>query len=866
MKNNLLTSLNEKTVDVIVTFKNDIKEFTRQNQMKMIKEYSPYTQSINDYITKYNELYIYNSLKLKEARVTRSALIRDIDLDMFVTHKGKTNRELILSDDAPYAYDSENGLIELHHIGQSFNSPFAELTIEEHLMKGNNLILHSNVGDGWRSKANLEKEFNKERIIYWRKRLNGEFEILNNISSKDLPTLSNESDRKISSSIRETIEELFSECTVDDLNYLSDAAKTSALVKQVGVKSVNGFINAEISNSTASARMKCVYCNSNNYSSNGSYKTKKARVKRYVCNDCGKPFTPIYKSIISNSNLSLIDWLKFINCMYNGYSVQNIAKACGISEQAVHKNKYKLFYALKILDERVKLRDKIIIDETYVPLSFKGNHTAQIDFIMPRKAHARGGENHKPGVSKNQVCIVCALDSYGNSVAHIGGCGGPNHEKIKNAVYSSFDAENVTCLYADMEKALTRFAQENDLNIKQTIPIIPGKRRYKKTMPTAEDYKVNRYLQIMNSYHSRLLNLLSKFSGTSSKLLAGYLYLFTWKERNKNREIDEVYRELLEVMLETNQSLPPEDIANGSFLVDPIEIEKTPKKPKIQNLERAHDIYYKYSQGQRMNSIAKEYGMTKQNVSRIINKYRQMGLAYKTFSQQKQETLEECYDLYTAWINNLISKGLLRTDAMDRNIDIYNELCSWQGSKNDFYVKTAKKYKLKLLTVKNIISQMKRIVKLQESFYIDETYTYDNMFEAYRKIYGRYQELSSEGNKTSAEIYRILESETDFKSSNIRRIIQIMNSNDDSISWANKRLPKSETLNRDRALFIDYLRWEGTVSEFYTWAENKYNLCKSTIGDIITFCLNADPKRNTQVDINHRKYPGKVSMKRRKRY
>ena len=37
----------------------------------------------------------------------------------------------------------------------------------------------------------------------------------------------------------------------------------------------------------------------------------------------------------------------------------------------------------------------VVLDETYLPVSYKGNHSKQMDFVMPRAANERGGENHK---------------------------------------------------------------------------------------------------------------------------------------------------------------------------------------------------------------------------------------------------------------------------------------------------------------------------------------------------------------------------------------------------------------------------------------------------------------------------------------
>lgn len=97
-------------------------------QQALIERDSPYSAEINGAIANYEEFRIYYDLHLREAMVTRRALIKELDLDLWVSCEGCTNRELMLKGLAPYAYDAEDGKLELHHIGQDPNGPFAELT------------------------------------------------------------------------------------------------------------------------------------------------------------------------------------------------------------------------------------------------------------------------------------------------------------------------------------------------------------------------------------------------------------------------------------------------------------------------------------------------------------------------------------------------------------------------------------------------------------------------------------------------------------------------------------------------------------------------------------------------------------------
>ena len=60
--------------------------------------------------------------------------------------------------------------MELHHIGQKDDSPFAELTMPEHRGKGNDTILHDKTKESEIDRSS----FNSEKYRYWKSRLNQE--------------------------------------------------------------------------------------------------------------------------------------------------------------------------------------------------------------------------------------------------------------------------------------------------------------------------------------------------------------------------------------------------------------------------------------------------------------------------------------------------------------------------------------------------------------------------------------------------------------------------------------------------------------------------------------------------------------------
>ena len=57
------------------------------------------------------------------------------------------------------------------------------------------------------------------------------------------------------------------------------------------------------------------------------------------------------------------------------------------------------------------------------------------------------------------------------------------------------------------------------------------------------------------------------------------------------------------------------------------------------------------------------------------------------------------------------------------------------------------------------------------------------------------------------------------------------------------RLLKAEVINRDKAIFVDFLNWEGNKRQFCFWAAKKYNIQYSYVYEILQKHFIADPTR-----------------------
>ena len=139
-----------------------------------IKEKSEYSDEINDHISSVEELEVYQNANLREENIDgRKCLVKDdIDMDYVDPKSGKTNRELMEMGRAPY--DAKTGeKIELHHIGQDYDSPLAELT--EDTEHGDcYAALHTKEGESWRNDKQKNNHYNGvQRPNPWKARAKG---------------------------------------------------------------------------------------------------------------------------------------------------------------------------------------------------------------------------------------------------------------------------------------------------------------------------------------------------------------------------------------------------------------------------------------------------------------------------------------------------------------------------------------------------------------------------------------------------------------------------------------------------------------------------------------------------------------------
>lgn len=155
--------------EVAETVETDVeKKGLTDEEKEKIKEETGWSDEVINHIENMDQYEIYKNAGLHEEEVDgRDCLLKDIDMDFVDPKTGMTNRELMKNGRPPI--DAETGeKIELHHMGQDYDSPFAELCENSEHGDGNDTILHEKGIESWRRDPQLKNRYNNtDRPNHW---------------------------------------------------------------------------------------------------------------------------------------------------------------------------------------------------------------------------------------------------------------------------------------------------------------------------------------------------------------------------------------------------------------------------------------------------------------------------------------------------------------------------------------------------------------------------------------------------------------------------------------------------------------------------------------------------------------------------
>ncbi len=251
-------------------------------------------------------------------------------------------------------------------------------------------------------------------------------------------------------------------------------------------------------------------------------------VQRYKCYDCERTFSATSNSIVSYTKKDMKVWRKYIECMMNGMSVRKSAEVCNIHPNTAFVWRHKILDALQKMQDEVELDGIVEADETFLPLSYKGNHSKSKTFVMPRKPHKHGHQTKKPGLSLDQVCIPCAVNRKRLSIARVGKLGKVSYDCIEGVFQNQIKSKSILC--TDGEKSYRRFSNEHDFKLVQ--------------LESGKSKRGIYNIQHINNYHSQLKHFLYRFHGVATKYLNNYLVwhnLVNYYKQDQNEKAERFF-------------------------------------------------------------------------------------------------------------------------------------------------------------------------------------------------------------------------------------------------------------------------------------------------------------------------------------
>ena len=284
---------------------------------------------------------------------------------------------------------------------------------------------------------------------------------------------------------------------LEGIKPLSNAAKRKLIID------ISILIN--LSSNKDNTELICPHCGNKYIVKNG----KNKETQRYLCKSCRKSFVNTTNTPIFSSKKNLETWIKFVQCLLNQYSISRISKELNIAISTAFIWRHKILDAIREHYKCSSLSSKIECDETFFQESFKGNHTKD-GFVMPRKAHKRGGASKYRGISKEKVCVLTALDDDRNLYIAPITMGKPSSNDLIRSIGKIVKPKSLLVTDSLFSyKILSSYSKINH------IAIPSGCRSF-------EGYNI----QKINSLHSNIKRFISVYRGVSTKYLANYLALF----------------------------------------------------------------------------------------------------------------------------------------------------------------------------------------------------------------------------------------------------------------------------------------------------------------------------------------------------
>ena len=238
-------------------------------------------------------------------------------------------------------------------------------------------------------------------------------------------------------------------------------------------------------------------------------------IQRYRCKACSKMFSSTTGSFLSWTKKNFYTWKSFIKSMMEGHSVRKSATVCKIHRNTAFMWRHKILDALaQYQNSQGRMRGVVEVDDTLFRLSYKGSKPPD------RESRQRGTPASKPGTSKEQVCVSCAVERNGKVFSKVSALGRTTAKVLKTVFRGRISKRSIIC--TDKDTALAKF--------------VAGKKCEHVPLNGPTDRKGPYHIQNINSYHSRLREFIRRFKGVATKYLDNYLVYFNFmREGSRSR-------------------------------------------------------------------------------------------------------------------------------------------------------------------------------------------------------------------------------------------------------------------------------------------------------------------------------------------
>ena len=89
-------------------------------------------------------------------------------------------------------------------------------------------------------------------------------------------------------------------------------------------------------------------------------------LQRYRCRSCGTRFNSLTGTVLEHCRKELATWVDFVSLMRFNVPLDAAAEVCRVTHQTAWEWRHRIFATVDGYQERIVLRDRVWIDETYI--------------------------------------------------------------------------------------------------------------------------------------------------------------------------------------------------------------------------------------------------------------------------------------------------------------------------------------------------------------------------------------------------------------------------------------------------------------------------------------------------------------------